>query len=176
MALIDVSMARRQLNDLGASTDNDELQMWVDAATSAVEKARGVIVNVRDFTAEVDVVGGVAMLPHIPVVSLTSAESVDGSTTWDVSGLRVAASGAVSARSGPALRGTVAFAWTAGMMSPDANYKIAGLIILQHLWETRRGTMGPRHGGDDEVYVPQLGYAVPRRATELLGLSLPGVA
>lgn len=176
MALIDLAMARRQLDNLGPSTPDDELQLWVDAATSAVEKARGEIVNLREFTVEVDVVGGVAVLPHIPVVSLTSAESVDGSIVWDVSGLRVAASGAVSVRSGPPLRGTVAIAWTAGMASPDANFTIAGLIILQHLWETRRGTMGPRHGGDDEVYVPQLGYAVPRRATELLGLSLPGVA
>lgn len=176
MALIDLALARRQLDGLSTSTTDDELQLWVDAATSAVEKARGEIVDVRDFTVEVDVADGVAVLPCIPVVSLASAESVDGLTTWDVTKLRVRSSGAVSATSGPALRGAVVFEVTAGMASPDANYKIAGLIILQHLWETRRGTMGPRHGGDGEVYVPQLGYAVPRRATELLGLSLPGVA
>lgn len=176
MALIDLAMARRQLDSLGPSTSDDELQLWVDAATSAVEKARGETVDERSFTDELAVVGGSVTVSHLPVTGLTSVEAVGAATTWDVVDLRVSPSGVVVATSGPALSGTVAVTYTAGMADPPANYTIAGLIILQHLWETRRGTMGPRHGGDDEVYMPQLGYAVPRRATELLGLSMPGVA
>jgi hypothetical protein len=177
VALIDLTMARRQLDNLSTtSASDDELQLWVDAAISAVEKARGETVDVQSFTDEVAVVGRSVTLAHIPVVSLTSVVAVDTDTTWDVAALRVSPSGVVTAVSGPALQGTVVVTYTAGQANPPSNYKIAGLIILQHLWETRRGTMGPAHGGDGEVYMPQLGYAVPRRAVELLGLSLPGVA
>ncbi|MFI0900567.1 hypothetical protein [Streptomyces sp. NPDC020983] len=176
MALIDTTMARRHLDGLSSSTSDEELQLWVDAATSAVEKARGEAVDEREFVDEVAVVGRTVTLAHIPVVSLLSVVAVDTDATWDVGVLRVSPSGVVTAISGPALQGTVLVTYTAGQADPPAPYKVAGLIILQHLWETRRGTMGPRHGGDDEMYVPQLGYAVPRRAVELLGLSLPGVA
>jgi hypothetical protein len=177
VALLDLAMARRQLDNLSTSSASDEeLQLWVDASITAVEKARGEAVDVREFVDELPVAGGSVTLAHIPVVSLTSVVGAGTAASWDVADLRVSPSGVVVATSGPALSGTVVVAYTAGQADPPANYAIAGLIILQHLWEARRGTMGPRRGGDDEVYVPQLGYAVPRRATELLGLSLPGVA
>lgn len=175
MSLLTLELAKEQL-EITSSDSDQTIQLWMDAATSAVGKALGRVVDEAEFTDEVDLGSGTSsfMLSNVPVIEITSAASVDGSATYDPAGLHVnAASGAVS---GPTMRGVVAVTYTAGVVSPPANWTVAGLIILQHLWETRRGTMGPTMGGDGEVYMPQLGYAVPRRAVELLGLSLPGVA
>lgn len=178
MPLLTLELAKDQL-DLSSSDTDATVQMWANAATLAVGKALGRVVDSSSFTDEVDLgSGGTAfVLSNVPVIGITSVVSVDGGTSWDTAALHVNAdSGAVSVLSGPPLRGLVAVSYTAGVADPPANWTVAGLIILQHLWETRRGTMGVSMGGDGEVYMPQLGYAVPRRAVELLGLSLPGVA
>lgn len=176
MALITLAQAKTQLNITSDAYD-DELQLWMGATTSAVEKARGETVEQRRITDEVQVRGGVALLRSVPVVDLVSVTSATDGTTWDVSALRVnPATGAVTAETGPSLAGVLIFLYNAGYSDPPANYIVAALIILQHLWETRRGAQGVTRGGEDEAYIPQLGYAVPRRASELLGLSLPGVA
>lgn len=178
MPLLTLELAKEQLN-ITTSAQDSTVQLWADAATAAVEKALGRIVDQRSFTDEGDFGSGGTgfMLSNVPVIVVTSVASVDGSATWDVGGLHVNGdSGAVTVLSGSPLRGLVAVSYTAGVADPPANFTAAGLIILQHLWETRRGTMGVARGGDNEVYMPQLGYAVPRRAVELLGLSLPGVA
>lgn len=178
MPLLTLELAKEQLN-ITTSGQDATVQLWADAATSAVAKALGRAVDEGNFTEEVDLGSGGSgfVLSNVPITGLTSVEAVDGSQTWDVDDLHVNAdAGAVSVLSGPSLRGKVAIAYTAGVAVPPANWTVAGLIILQHLWETRRGTMGVSRGGDGEVYMPQLGYAVPRRAVELLGLSLPGVA
>jgi len=176
--LLTLDLAKDQLT-LTSSDSDATVQLWADAATAAVGKALGRVVDPADFTEEVDIGadGSGFVLSNVPVTGLTSVEAVDGSQTWDVDNLHVNAdTGAVSVESGASLRGKLAVAYTAGVADPPANWTVAGLIILQHLWETRRGTMGVSMGGDGEVYMPQLGYAVPRRAVELLGLSLPGVA
>lgn len=180
MTLITLAQAKTQL-DIGAdnTSRDDELQLWIDATTEAVETAKGAIVDQRSFTEEIDCGAGTlgVLLSNVPVASLTSVQSADGSQTWDTANLHVnTATGAVTVLSGPQLRGKVVFVYPAGPDTPRASHRVAGLIILQHLWETRRGAMGVPRGGDDEVYVPQLGYAIPRRAAELLGLTLPGIA
>lgn len=151
--------------------------MWSDATLAAVEKASGRVVIQRTVSEEVTVYNGIFVLANVPVAALTSVADISGTPTWDVSALHFTTStGAVQALSGPTLRGRLTVTYTAGPTSPAANHKAAGLIILQHLWQTRRGAGAIARGGEDEVYVPALGYAVPRRAVELLGLSLPGVA
>jgi hypothetical protein len=62
------------------------------------------------------------------------------------------------------------------MVPIQANVRLASKIIIQHLWETQRGTMGVQLGGDSDNYVAGRGFAIPRRAIELLGPQLPGVA
>jgi hypothetical protein len=179
VALFTREEAKRQLDIKPDNTRfDDEIQMWSDAAQEAVEKAKGELVVQRDVTVEViAAAGSPVILPYIPVVSLTSVASVDGSTTWDVDDLHASTvSGELLALRGNTLKGRLLITYQAGHATPPASYKPAGLIILQHLWETRRGTQGVSHGGDNEVYIPQLGYAIPRRAHELLGLGLPGVA
>jgi hypothetical protein len=178
MALITLDQAKRQLDIASSDTSrDDELQLWVDATTSAVEKARGEVVDQRRVTDELPVNGGRVILTAVPVTALVSVTSVADGTTWDTSALHVTpATGELTVMSGRSLSGGVVVVYNAGYPSPPANYVVAALIILQHLWETRRGAQSIPMGGDNEMYVPQLGYAVPRRAVELLGLSLPGVA
>lgn len=178
MGLLTLTQAKKQLNIPATNTTlDDEVQLWADATTSAVEKARGQIVDQRQITEEVPVRGGAAIIASVPVVSLVSVVSATDDTEWDVTDLRITkASGVMRALSGAPLQGTLTVTVVAGYPVPPPNFVVAGLIILQHLWETKRGVAEIPRGGAGEVYVPQLGYAVPRRAVEMLGLSLPGVA
>lgn len=182
MALITLPQAKAQLNIPASDTSQDiELLMYMDAATEAAETARGEVLEQRTVVDEVRFAGSVTswLLQSVPVVSLTSIAAVDGSQTWSVapSAMHVEArSGRVTVLSGPSLTGFVAVSYLAGYAVLSTKFRLASLIILQHLWETKRGTAGVQLGGDQEAYVPGRGFAIPRRALELLGLSLPGVA
>jgi hypothetical protein len=113
----------------------------------------------------------------VPVLSLTSVVAADGSMTWDPANMLVdGETGLLTVTSGESLAGAVDFTYQAGELVVREDYRLAALIIVQHLWETQRGTMGVQLGGDGETYVAGRGFAIPRRAIELLGTPLPGVA
>lgn len=180
MAIMTLAAAKQQLNIDPADTDDDvELQLYMDAVTKPIETELGRIVEQRSFVDEFDFASGTTsfLLRSVPVVSLTSIEAVDGSTTWSVSPSAIhlhGASGRVTVLSGAPLSGQVAITYVAGPASAAANERLAGLIVLQHLWETQRGRMGMVPGGGE--FVMPAGYAVPNRAAELLGTQLPGIA
>lgn len=178
MALVALADAKAQLNATGTGDVNDvELQRFVDAVTKPIEDAAGRVLDPRVFTdvLQLSNASGV-MLPRAPVTAVTAVVSTDGATTWDPANLFVDTdSGMVTVTSGPALNGQLAVTYTAGVSPVAANVQLAALITIQHLWETKRGVMGVAMGGEGETFVP-MGFAVPRRATELLGTPLPGVA
>lgn len=182
MSIVTLAVAKAQLNILPDDTSNDvELQGYVDAATAAVEKQLGRIVEPRTITEAYDFGNGTTsfLLRAVPVISLTSIVSLDGSQTWTVAAPVMyvdGASGSVTVLSGPPLVGQALVTIQAGMQSIGANVRLAATIIIEHLWETQRGQMGVQLGGDGETYVSGRGYAIPRRAIELLGDPLPGVA
>lgn len=74
--------------------------------------------------------------------------------------------------------------WRAGAytvtVTTDASDRVdeATRIIAKHLWDTRRGKVASGFGGGDAGDVqPFMGYAIPRRAVELLsGVAAPGFA
>lgn len=180
MPLITLADAKSQLHIKSANLDG-ELQTYVDGAIRAVERARGEIIESRSFTDEMWLSFSTSfMLSRVPVVSLTSVATLDGVVTWNVANLHVELnSGAVTVLSGAPVNGNVAVVYTAGYASPPPDFKLAAKIILQHLWETQRGADGAVRSfvtGADETYDPRYSYAVPRRALELLGIPLPGVA
>lgn len=179
MSIVTLDAAKKQLNaaDAGA-VDDTELQLYVDAVTVPIEKALGRVVDARAFTDTKTVAGArQILLSHTPVTALTSVSTVDGTQTWDVAALRVDQdSGVLTVVSGPPFTGDVMFIYTAGVSPADPNAQVAALITIQHLWETKRGTMDVTTGGDMEPWSPTMGFALPRRATELLGTSLPGIA
>ena len=181
VGIVSLSDARAQLN-MGATEtrDDDELRGFIGASTRAVERALGRIVARRSFTDRFTVSGSAAelLLRNVPVLSLTSVISADGSTTWSTGGLQVdGATGLVAVTSGPAFTGVLDVTYQAGEVVIPDNYRLASLIILQHLWETQRGTMGVQLGGGDvDMALASRGFAIPRRALELLDTQLPGVA
>jgi hypothetical protein len=179
VGIVSLADARAQLN-MGPSetADDDELRGFVGAATGAVERALGRVV-VRRTVVERQQVGRAreVLLRQVPVLSLTSVVAADGSTTWNTANLRVdGETGLLTVTSGESLAGDVDFTYQAGEAVIPDDYRLAGLIIVQHLWETQRGTMGVQLGGDSEPYVAGRGFAIPRRALELLDPQLPGVA
>jgi hypothetical protein len=119
------------------------------------------------------------MLRSTPVISVTSIATVDGSQSWTVSPSTMyvdSASGMVQVLSGPPVRGPLLVTYQAGYAAVPANIRLAALIIIQHLWGTQRGAMGVQLGGDSDNWMAGRGFAIPRRAIELLGPQLPGVA
>jgi hypothetical protein len=179
-SIVSLAEARAHLNMGPTETaDDDELRSFVAAATRAVERALGRKVVRRTVTDRFFFSGPEQqlLLRNVPVLSLTSAVSADGATTWNVADLRPdVESGYVTVVSGPALTGIVDFTYQVGMVVVPDDYRLAAKIIIQHLWETQRGTMGVQLGGDDEHYMAGRGFAIPRRALELLDTQLPGVA
>jgi len=178
--IVSLADARAQLNMGPTETgDDDELRGFIGAATGAVERALGRVVVRRSFTDRFEVGSAVAelLLRNVPVLSLTSVISADGATTWSTASLRVdAETGLVTVASGAAFTGALDVTYQAGEVVIPEDYRLAALIIVQHLWETQRGTMGVQLGGDTEPYMPGRGFAIPRRALELLDTQLPGVA
>lgn len=183
MAIVTLADAKAQLNIPVADTSQDvELQGFVDAATAAVETQLGQVVEPRTITEEITAAGSVTsfLLSSVPVISLTSLVSLDGTQTWSVdpSVAHVnSENGRVTLLSGPPFIGSGIAIYQAGMTAPRANIRLAAKIIIQHLWETQRGTMGVQlGGGDTDNWMAGRGFAIPRRAIELLGPQLPGVA
>lgn len=179
VGIVSLADARAQLNMRPSETDDDdELRGFIGAATGAVERALGRVV-VRRTIVERHQVGRVSevLLRRVPVLSLTSVAAADGSATWDTADMLVdEETGLLSVTSGERLAGAVDVTYQAGEVAIPEDYRLAGLIIIEHLWETQRGTMGVQLGGDNEAYMPGRGFAVPRRALELLDSQLPGVA
>jgi hypothetical protein len=59
-------------------------------------------------------------------------------------------------------------------VTAPANYELAGMIIVQHLYQSKRGgmpTASPSLDGDSAAIQPRtaFGFAIPRMALELLG-------
>lgn len=150
------------------SSDASDVMPFAISATSAAEGACrcGPIVR-RSLTERVDSTGsGALMLSHTPVASVTSIVGTGGSTVtaYDLSPGAGIVYGVGS--------GAYDVTYVAGRFDAVADVtddiSTAVLIIAKHLWETRRGQAGrPGALGDSEP-VPSYGFAVPRRAQELL--------
>ncbi|MFI6249045.1 hypothetical protein [Streptomyces sp. NPDC051016] len=181
MAIVTLAAVKAQLNiDDSDSTHDVELQLFADAVTIPIERELGRVVEVRTFSDEIRLTGGrTFQLSRTPVVSMTSLTSLDGTRTWDVSPSAIYVdkeAGRVTLLTGPAVTGSALALYQAGEIETEANTRLAALITIQHLWETQRGAMGVQLGGEGETWVPGKGFALPRRAIELLDSNLPGVA
>lgn len=174
-AIVSLADAKAQLNGV-SSTDEDTLRGYIAAATNVVERVRGETVVVRSFTEQLSAVRGHIVISHLPLVSITSIASLDGTVIWDVT-QTVHDDAGVIASTGTPFAGDLLVTYSAGRTVIPPHYQLAAQIIIEHLWQTRRGTMGvARPGGMDVSPVAGLGFAVPNRALELLGGGLSGVA
>lgn len=176
--LISVPTAKRQLK-ITESNQDDEVRDYVEAASLVVERHLGEAIAPRPVTEQQEVENGTLILNVFPVISLVSLSTVDGSQTWDTSTLHPSSSGVV--RIGTLtgwFRHRVTVTYMVGQPVVPANIRLATAIIVEHLWQSKRGTRGgPNAGGmQDTMMAHGLGYAIPNRALELLGTPTPGVA
>lgn len=171
--IVSLADAKEQLNFTGATSD-EEIRVYLEAATGVVERELGKVVVRRTFVEEHEASGGVVVLDRAPVVSIVSVTPVfTSSLTWSAGNLRVRPSGVMYARTGIALVGLLEVTYVAGMQVVSEDIGLGTRIIIQHMWETQRGSRGvPRPGGQD----PGRGYLVPNQAKALLGTALPGIA
>lgn len=173
--IISVYDAKVQLKITNDVSD-DELRSFIGSATAVVERVRGEAVVKRSFTEKITAVNGRVVLSRLPVVSVTSIASRDGLTTWDVDDTDVDDAGILTSTRTP-LAGDLTVIYVAGYIEIPENYLMAARIILEHLWQTKRGNAGvPRPGGMEVATVSGLGFAVPNRALELLGAGIAGIA
>lgn len=165
---------KAQLNKTD-SADDAELATYISAATRYVEWRLGGPVAPTSYTERHYLLGEAIIPRRRPLVSVTSLTSELGACAIDAAAY-VADTGlgqVTLLRSLP--YGWYTLVYTAGA-TPSASAKLAGLIVAQHLWQTQQGSGGRPYPADD-VVMTGLGFAVPRRAEELLaGEQISGVA
>lgn len=175
--------AKAQLNIDEANTDSDvELAGFISGVTGVVERYVGAVVN-RTVTEVFDGGRPEVLLSTIPVASIT--EVTDSGAVLDADAYRASRSGVLSRVVGPSrssfLPGvqSVSVEYVAGQVADTAavavqlpHVRLAGLIILQHMWETQRPAAAGPFSQTSDDYDPRYAYSVPRRAQELLGVEI----
>jgi len=160
----------------GDVTDDTELTFFLTAASLWTEYAIGGPLSVASFTEIHWVDGYCDIVPRKRPISAITSITPDQGT--------VISSSAYFADAGTQsihFRYSVSPNWytlvyTAGLASIPERVKLAGLEVGRHLWEIQNGSAGRGFRSDDLVPTP-MGFAVPRRAMELLAPDLiPGVA
>ncbi|MFK0151198.1 head-tail connector protein [Streptomyces sp. NPDC090493] len=177
MALLTLDEAKQQLN-ITSSTDDAELQVYVDGVTDAIEAHVGPVEN-REVTELHDLPAGGAralVLRQLPAVSLGSVSAVlDSSPGYDTGALDVdGPTGVVRRLDGGRLYGPLRITYTAGRGTVPSTINLAARIMVQHLWRTQYGASRalPSVGGGDDTSVSEpisgWGYAIPFRVLQLL--------
>lgn len=175
--ILSLSEAKKQLNiDADDLDDDEEIQGFIRSVTAVCERHAGALG--RTTYVEKHRGGYALALNRSPVLSLTSVvATATGGVDQTVADLDMdGPSGIVVRLDGGRMCGPFRVTYVAGRLDIPPHIRQAALIILQHMWETQRGTMGVSTGGSDEVYDPRFGFAIPRRALELLGEQIPGIA
>lgn len=178
-SLISLADAKEQLN-ITTTTFDERLRGFLESATEVVERHTGSAVLRRTEVEDHKIsCSPTLILNRSPVISVTSVARVDGSATWNSSSLYLSKqTGIVTVKSGALFSGHIEVTYVAGMLVIPRNYVDAAAMIIQHLWQTRRGQRGgPRPGAmEDTVAIPGMSFAIPRAALELLGPPPPLVA
>lgn len=152
------------------STDDAELRLYLEAATSQVEWLVGPLSPVT--VTERYVAGGFISLRQTPVISVTSVAPVTyGAAGADIGVgdyyADVAGNGIVM--HGYPYRGEFEVEYRAGRTAIPSDIKLAGLIIAQHLWAVQNARFTIESPGTDQMAMaPGSGFTIPYRALELL--------
>jgi hypothetical protein len=166
--VVSLADVKAHLN-LTATTHDEELRLFIDSATDAVEHLVGPVVK-RTVVERVRAYGAAMILAHVPVVSVTSiAAAITGGTTYEVADLSLSGDAGLLYRlDGASFASTLNVTYVAGRAIVPPAIRLAALIIVGHLWETQRGaTPAALAQGAEEAPV-LAGFALPNRALELL--------
>jgi hypothetical protein len=179
--LVSLDEAKTQLR-VKTTNDDQEILSWIAALTPAIEEKISKVVEPRTITERHRLTGrNTFRLWRTPVLTLTSITAVSRFVpTWDVSNLTVdPTTGIVDVLAGPCPYGIVDVTYTAGYDPIPDNFLKGALIVLQHVWESRRGVgsnVRPGVVGPEERYDHQQGnYTIPRKAMELFPDPIPAV-
>lgn len=181
--IVSLARAKRKLRIPLADTEHDEdIRDYIESATSVIERHRREIVVRRMFTDYHRTWGARELiLYNTPALSLISVQTVDGLFTWDLATLHLnGVAGIVTEVSGifgVTFSGYIKVVYEAGSRVIPADFQRAGLIIIEHLWQTERpgSQAGPYPGAYEDsmegIRRTGTGFAIPNRALELLGPS-----
>jgi hypothetical protein len=175
ISIVSLADVKKQLTKT-TTTDDDELRSYILSASENIEGTCGVCA-VRSFT-ERATGSDALVLTNRPVVSLTTITPVySWSPAVAVGEVDVHLdTGVITRLNGWPFWGPYNVTYKAGRAVVQSSLRTAGMLIVQHLWDTRRGqSSNSPYGGDDTVILPGWGYAIPNRAAELLG-AVPQVA
>ena len=167
--IVTLAEARQHLN-ITSSTQDVELQAFIDRASDMVEHASG---NYYRTSTQVETFDGgtsAVVLSRLPVASLTSIVA-DGVALSSSSYSLNMSTGLLRYKYGtfPGDYDDLVVTYVTGS-TVDALAKQATLEVLRHLWQTQRGAMGSRAQMAGDGYDPSASYSLPRRAQELLSL------
>jgi hypothetical protein len=162
--VVSLEELKAQLNRTDTA-DDLELRTYLASATRYVENRIGGPVSVQTFT-ERRWVDGPTLIPRRrPLVSITSI-TPDFGTALTTSAY-FADTDANQIVFYYTSGGWHTIVYKAGQQQVNENVKLSGMIVAQHLWDTQNGFAGRRNA--DDLVQTGLGFAVPRRAEELLG-------
>lgn len=165
--------------DLADTTDDAELRAKLAGLTRALERAKNESIARRSVTQTgMHARHEPLRLLRPPVISLDAltGETEAGTTTYDVGNFRVdAESGLVHRLAGPRPFGWVTSVYTAGHAVIPEHYIEGASVLLQHLWETRRGagTVGAGDIGPEEADDWKQMTMLPRKVLEWIGPARP---
>lgn len=168
ISIVSLADVKTQINKTG-TTNDDELRSYILSASESIEGTCG-ICAIRSFTERANGYDAL-VLTNRPVVSLTTITPVySWSPAVAVGEVDIHLdTGVITRLNGWPFWGPYNVTYKAGRAVVQSSLRLAGMLIVQHLWDTRRGVTGVAPGGDDTVTLPGWGYAIPNRAAELLG-------
>jgi hypothetical protein len=188
-AIVSLADAKAQLNmPLADHSKDDLLRDYIAGITGAAEDYTNETIVRRTITDELDLRSYSFRFPQqfrvwsSPVFSqLISVVSWDGTMTWDVTQMRVSASGMVKVMAGPPVTGLVEVTYAPGYAQVPGRYRRGALVMLQHVWETQRGPsagmgMGGVIGPEEHFRQPGEFFTIPAKAKEWFGPPRPMVA
>jgi len=154
-------------------TDDAELRSYLHSATDWVEYAIGGPLSVQTFTEIHYVCGDIVprKRPIVAIISITPdlGTALDSSSYFADPGTQM-----IHFRYG-VNPNYYTLVYTAGLSVIPERGKIAGLEVANHLWNVQNGSAGRGFPVDDVIPTP-MGFAVPRRAAELLAPDrIPGI-
>jgi hypothetical protein len=180
-AILSLAEVKQQLgmNDRAYTQDDDELRSMNAAITSTLEAYKHEVIAQRTITEKLTVSYGARMrLSYIPVISLMSVVSRrTPSQSWDVTAVDVdETTGLVYTWGTPEIAGPVTATYIAGYQIIPYNYIQAAAILVQAMWESRRGPGGVGGAQGPEELTDYRHYtALPRKVMELMGPARPSV-
>lgn len=177
----------RELLRLTGTTQDELLRSKIAATTIIIERIIDEVVVPRTIVENITNVkpGRFLVLRKTPIISLTSLALTSALYTWDVATFNfVPETGVLTALpTAWQVWGDITVTYVAGRAVIPENYLEAAKIIIQHLWQTRRGAAGtPQVEGMSTTLSPHAargfgwGFAIPNAAIELLGAPVTGFA